>query len=119
MDTVVDGRTVKFDLEDAFADPDEVAHRAREEERQRREAERVAEQGDMDYMPPPPVLSTYLVFHFNDGRYADEWQTEPMTEDDANKLYHSIAQNSYQRFLKIDDTLINLPLVTHVTRHEV
>lgn len=119
MDTVVDGRSVKLDLEDAFTDPEEVEHRAREAERQRRERERVAGNGDEDFVPPPPVLSTYLVFHFNDGRYADEWQTEPMTEDDANKLYHSIATNSYSRFLKIDDTLINLPLVTHVTRHEV
>lgn len=118
MDTVVDGHSVKLDLEDAFTDPDELAQRERQAAYEA-EQERVKEQGDMDYVPPPPVLSTYLVFHFNDGRYADYWQSEPMTEDDANKLYHSIQQNSYTRFLKIDSTLINLPLVTHVTKHLV
>lgn len=118
MDTVVDGRTVKLDLEDAFLDPEEEEYKRQQAERERHERERAAER-NQEYVPSEPVLSTYLIFHFNAGKYPDEWQSEPMTEDDANKIYHSISQNSYQRFLKIDTTLINLPLVTRVTKHEV
>lgn len=116
MDTVVDGRSVKLDLEDAFLDPEEEEYKRQQTEREQIERQRADQKPDE---PPEPVLAFYLVLHFNRGHYEDYWQSEPMTEADVNQVMKSIQQNSYQRFLKIDDTLINLPLVTHVDKHRV